>query len=158
MRVKILKKTFGGVEFLPERGVLHLGGKGSAKVDELTFELPEEWAGKAVTLHVQHQDGTLPTPLLLDGENSVVVDKTLTASARGIWMLQAVDESGYCALTKPTKYECYETFSTEGEEEISSSMYEAFVAQVAESARRAQAAAKEAEKSAGGIGCGAAEL
>lgn len=150
MNIRILKKSFGG-EFVPERDMLRLGGKGSAKVETLVFELPPEWQGKAVTIHVQHPDGTLPSPILLDGENSAAVDKTFTASAKGLWMLKAVDTGGYCALTRPSKYECYETFSTEGEEEITPSMYEAFVAQVAENARQAKAAAKQAAENAEGV-------
>lgn len=58
MRVKIIRKNFGGVEFGPEMRVLHLGGQSSANVERLKFELPQEWAGCAVTLHIQRQDGT----------------------------------------------------------------------------------------------------
>ena len=60
MRVKIIRKNFGGVEFGPEMRVLHLGGQSSANVERLKFELPQEWAGCAVTLHIQRQDGTDP--------------------------------------------------------------------------------------------------
>lgn len=45
MRVKIIRKNFGGVEFGPEMRVLHLGGQSSANVERLKFELPQEWAG-----------------------------------------------------------------------------------------------------------------
>ena len=45
MRVKIIRKNFGGVEFGPEMRVLHLGGQSSANVERLEFELPQEWAG-----------------------------------------------------------------------------------------------------------------
>lgn len=80
MRVKIIRKNFGGVEFGPEMRVLHLGGQSSANVERLKFELPQEWAGCAVTLHIQRQDGTLPTPILLDEEHSAAVGKEFTAS------------------------------------------------------------------------------
>ena len=53
----------------------------------------------------QWLDGTLPAPVLLDDEDSVAVDKTLTASPGGQWMLLALGADGYRALTKPTKYE-----------------------------------------------------
>lgn len=43
MRVKIIRKNFGGVEFGPEMRVLHLGGQSSANVERLKFELPQEW-------------------------------------------------------------------------------------------------------------------
>lgn len=59
MRIKILKREFNGTEYCPEQRVLKLGGKNSAKVDKLEFELPEEWKDLAVSVHVQHQDGTL---------------------------------------------------------------------------------------------------
>ena len=107
MRVKILKRSFAGAEFAPDVRVLKVGGQSSAGVERLEFELPAEWQGLSVTLHVQWLDGTLPTPVLLDDEDSVAVDKTLTASPSGQWMLLALGADGYRALTKPTKYECY---------------------------------------------------
>ena len=60
MLVKIVKRTFSGAEYCPEQKVLKLGGEGSTGVETLEFELPEEWAGMAVTVHVQQLDGTLP--------------------------------------------------------------------------------------------------
>ena len=90
MQVRILKKTFGGVEFGPENRVLHLGGQNSAGVEKLTFVLPEEWEGKSVALHIKQMDGTLPTPILLDETNSVTVGKEFTASTAGLWMLLAL--------------------------------------------------------------------
>ena len=88
-------------------------------MEKLEFELPAEWQGLSVTLHVQWLDGTLPAPVLLDDEDSVAVDKTLTASPGGQWMLLALGADGYRALTKPTKYECYSTLNTDGDVEIS---------------------------------------
>lgn len=89
MRVKILKRSFAGAEFAPDIRVLKVGGQSSAGVERLEFELPAEWKGLSVTLHVQWLDGTLPAPVLLDDEDSVAVDKTLTASPGGQWMLLA---------------------------------------------------------------------
>jgi len=83
MRVKILKRSFVGAEFAPDVRVLKVGGQSSAGVEKLEFELPAEWQGLSVTLHVQWLDGTLPAPVLLDDEDSVAVDKTLTASLKG---------------------------------------------------------------------------
>ena len=83
MRVKILKRSFAGAEFAPDVRVLKVGGQSSAGVEKLEFELPAEWQGLSVTLHVQWLDGTLPAPVLLDDEDSVAVDKTLTASLKG---------------------------------------------------------------------------
>ena len=144
MRVKILKHSFAGAEFAPDVRVLKVGGQSSAGVEKLEFELPAEWQGLSVTLHVQWLDGTLPAPVLLDDEDSVAVDKTLTASPSGQWMLLALGTDGYRALTKPARYECYGTLNTEGDVEISPSQYEAFVARVLESANAAQTYAKNA--------------
>ena len=64
MQIKIIEKHFGGVEFTPEMRVLHLGGQSSANVERLEFQLPESWQGKSVTLHIQRQDGTMPSALV----------------------------------------------------------------------------------------------
>ena len=79
MLVRILKRTFGGVEYGPEQKVLKLGGRGSAKVQRLEFSLPEDWDGMEVTLHVEREDGSVPEPALLDRENGVKVDERFTA-------------------------------------------------------------------------------
>ena len=146
MRVKILKRSFAGAEFAPDVRVLKVGGQSSAGVEKLEFELPAEWQGLSVTLHVQWLDGTLPAPVLLDDEDSVAVDKTLTASPGGQWMLLALGADGYRALTKPTKYECYSTLNTDGDVEISPTQYETFVARVLEYSNTAQQAAASAKK------------
>lgn len=148
MRVKIIRKNFGGVEFGPEMRVLHLGGQSSANVERLEFELPQEWAGCAVTLHIQRQDGTLPTPILLDEEHSAAVGKEFTASPCGSWMLLALGEDGYRALTRPARYDCYETLNTDGDAEISPTQYELFVARVLGYATGAQKAAGSAQSDA----------
>ena len=148
MRVKILKRSFAGAEFAPDVRVLKVGGQSSAGVEKLEFELPAEWQGLSVTLHVQWLDGTLPAPVLLDDEDSVAVDKTLTASPGGQWMLLALGADGYRALTKPTKYECYSTLNTDGDVEISPTQYETFVARVLEYSNTAQRAAASAKANA----------
>ena len=148
MRVKLLKRSFAGAEFAPDVRVLKVGGQSSAGVEKLEFELPAEWQGLSVTLHVQWLDGTLPAPVLLDDEDSVAVDKTLTASPGGQWMLLALGADGYRALTKPTKYECYSTLNTDGDVEISPTQYETFVARVLEYSNTAQQAAASAKTNA----------
>lgn len=130
MQVRIVEKRFGGVEFAPEMKVLHLGGQSSANVERLEFTLPESWQGKSVTLHIQRQDGTLPAPILLDEAHSCAVGKEFTASSCGSWMLLALGEDGFRALTRPAKYDCYETLATDGDAEISPTQYETFVARV----------------------------
>ena len=148
MRVKILKRSFAGAEFAPDIRVLKVGGQSSAGVERLEFELPAEWKGLSVTLHVQWLDGTLPAPVLLDDEDSVAVDKTLTASPSGQWMLLALGADGYRALTRPARYECYGTLNTDGDVEISPTQYETFVARVLEYSNTAQQAAASAKTNA----------
>lgn len=149
MQVKILEKHFGGVEFAPEMWVLHLGGQSSANVETLEFTLPESWQGKSVTLHIQRQDGTLPAPILLDEAHSCAVGKEFTASSCGSWMLLALGEDGFRALTRPAKYDCYETLATDGDAEISPTQYETFVARVLAYSNSAATSAQEARNSAG---------
>ena len=148
MLVRILKRTFGGAEYCPEQKVLKLGGEGSTGVETLEFELPEEWDGMAVTVHVQQLDGTLPQPVILGEDRCLEVDRMFTASEKGLWMLRAMDGNGYCAMTRPARYECYETFATDGDAEITPSQYEAFVAQVQGAASTASQKAKEAQSAA----------
>ena len=148
MLVRILKRTFGGAEYCPEQKVLKLGGEGSTGVETLEFELPEEWDGMTVTVHVQQLDGTLPQPVILGEDRCLAVDRMFTASEKGLWMLRAMDGNGYCAMTRPARYECYETFATDGDDEITPSQYEAFVAQVLGAANTASQKAKEAQSAA----------
>ena len=148
MQVRIVEKRFGGVEFAPEMKVLHLGGQSSANVERLEFTLPESWQGKSVTLHIQRQDGTLPAPILLDEAHSCAVGKEFTASSCGSWMLLALGEDGFRALTRPAKYDCYETLATDGDAEISPTQYETFVARVLAYSNSAATSAQEAWNSA----------
>ncbi|UQK41638.1 hypothetical protein [Faecalibacterium sp. I4-1-79] len=148
MLVRIVKRTFSGAEYCPEQKVLKLGGEGSTGVETLEFELPEEWAGMAVTVHVQQLDGTLPQSVLLGEDRCLEVDRMFTASEKGLWMLRAMDGNGYCAMTRPARYECYETFATDGDTEITPSQYEAFVAQVLGAANTASQKAKDAQSAA----------
>lgn len=148
MLVRIVKRTFSGAEYCPEQKVLKLGGEGSTGVETLEFELPEEWAGMAVTVHVQQLDGTLPQPVLLGEDRCLEVDRMFTASEKGLWMLRAMDGNGYCAMTRPARYECYETFATDGDTEITPSQYEAFVAQMLGAANTASQKAKDAQSAA----------
>lgn len=149
MQVRIVEKRFGGVEFAPEMKALHLGGQSSANVERLEFTLPESWQGKSVTLHIQRQDGTLPAPILLDENASCTVGKEFTASRCGSWMLLALGEDGFRALTRPARYDCYETLATDGDAEISPTQYETFVARVLAYSKSAATSAQEARNSAG---------
>ena len=148
MLVRIVKRTFSGAEYCPEQKVLKLGGEGSTGVETLEFDLPEEWDGMAVTVHVQQLDGTLPQPVMLGEDRCLAVDRMFTASEKGLWMLRAMDGNGYCAMTRPARYECYETFATDGDAEITPSQYEAFVAQVLGAANTASQKAKDAQSAA----------
>lgn len=154
LNIKVRKSQDNGSTFRATPDTLYMGGVGSAKVDTLHFEVPEEWAGCAITLHVQRLSGALPDPQMLDENNCVVVDRRWTQEKQGSWMLLAVDENGYIAMTKPGKYTCYETIDTNSTTEtITPSVYEQFVALVkkwGQTAVDAAAKAKGSEENAAG--------
>ena len=136
--IKIRKLQDNGSTFRANIETLYLGGVRSAKVDELRFELPEEWKNCTVTLHVQRLSGTKPDPQILDENNSVLVDRRWTLEKEGTWMLMAINDSGYIAMTKPGKYTCYDTIDTDTTtENITPSIYEQFVAEVTKYAKQA---------------------
>lgn len=136
--IKIRKLQDNGSTFRANIETLYLGGVRSAKVDELRFELPEEWKNCTVTLHVQRLSGTKPDPQILDENNSVLVDRRWTLEKGGTWMLLAINDSGYIAMTKPGKYTCYDTIDTDTTtENITPSIYEQFVAEVTKYAKQA---------------------
>lgn len=150
--IKIRKLQDNGSTFRANIETLYLGGVRSAKVDELRFELPEEWKNCTVTLHVQRLSGTKPDPQLLDEQNSALVDRRWTLEKEGTWMLLAINDSGYIAMTKPGKYTCYDTIDTDTTtENITPSIYEQFVAEVTKYAKQAlesMNAAKTSEEAA----------
>lgn len=136
--IKIRKLQDNGSTFRANIETLYMGGVRSAKVDELRFELPEEWKNCTVTLHVQRLSGTKPDPQILDENNSVLVDRRWTLEKEGTWMLLAINDSGYIAMTKPGKYTCYDTIDTDTTtENITPSIYEQFVAEVTKYAKQA---------------------
>ena len=136
--IKIRKLQDNGSTFRANIETLYLGGVRSAKVDELRFELPEEWKNCTVTLHVQRLSGTKPDPQILDENNSALVDRRWTLEKEGTWMLLAINDSGYIAMTKPGKYTCYDTIDTDTTtESITPSIYEQFVAEVTKYAKKA---------------------
>ena len=148
LNIKVRKSQDNGSTFRATPDTLYMGGVGSAKVDTLHFEVPEEWAGCAITLHVQRLSGALPDPQMLDENNCVVVDRRWTQEKQGSWMLLAVDENGYIAMTKPGKYTCYETIDTNSTTEtITPSVYEQFVAAVEKWGQTAVDAAAKAKGS-----------
>lgn len=150
--IKIRKLQDNGSTFRANIETLYLGGVRSAKVDELRFELPEEWKNCTVTLHVQRLSGTKPDPQILDENNSALVDRRWTLEKEGTWMLMAINDSGYIAMTKPGKYTCYDTIDTDTTtENITPSIYEQFVAEVTKYAKQAlesMNAAKASEEAA----------
>lgn len=131
MQIKITPRTLGGTEFTAQPARLHLGAQNAEGVDRLVFQLPAEWAGCSVTLHIRHSDGTLAAPLVLDAAHSAPVGRSFTGWPAGQWMLAATDGSGYTAYTRPGRYDVYDILPTDGtEEEPSPSVYEQFIAQV----------------------------
>lgn len=152
MKVRIIKDRFGGMGWRAEPAVLHLGGVGTAGVESLSFALPEEWNGMAVTLHIEQDGGTLPQPVLLDESRTVTVDHRFTTARQGLWMLLAQSADGYTAMSCPAKYDCYETIGLSGTvEDVDPSVYAQFVALVQQAVNTAMnegAAAKDAAKTA----------
>lgn len=150
--IKIRKLQDNGSTFRANIETLYLGGVRSAKVDRLHFEVPEEWKNCTVTLHVQRLSGTKPDPQILDENNSALVDRRWTLEKEGTWMLLAINDSGYIAMTKPGKYTCYDTIDTDTTtENITPSIYEQFVAEVTKYAKQAlesMNAAKTSEEAA----------
>lgn len=164
MKVRIIKDRFGGMGWRAEPGVLHLGGVGTAGVESLSFALPEEWDGMAVTLHIEQEGGTLPQPVLLNESREVTIDRRFTAARQGLWMLLAQSADGYTAMSCPAKYDCYETIELSGTvEDVDPSVYAQFVALVQQAVNTAmnegadaKAAAKTAKAAADAAQKGAA--
>ena len=150
--IKIRKLQDNGSTFRANIETLYLGGVRSAKVDRLHFEVPEEWKACTISLHVRRMSGTLPDPQILDENNSALVDRRWTLEKEGTWMLLAINDSGYIAMTKPGKYTCYDTIDTDTTtENITPSIYEQFVAEVTKYAKQAlesMNAAKASEEAA----------
>ena len=155
MHIEIAARQLSGcTDFLPRPARLHLGSQNAEGVDVLAFALPPEWAGKSVSLHLERADGTPQSPLLLDGQGQVAVDRRLTAARAGRWMLTAADGAGYTAYTQPGTFDTGEILPVTdgGEEPPSPTLYEQFVAQVLAHASSAASSAAKAAQSAGEAG------
>ena len=158
MKIQIIHRACGGTEFLPQPSRLHLGAQNAEGVDRLQFQLPESWADCAIALYLRRSDGTLLAPVSLDTQHCVTVDRRLTGSTGGQWMLAAIDASGYAAYTRPGSYDTYAILPTDGGvEELPPSQYEQFVARVLESASTASTAAQRAAASAASTASNAAQ-
>ena len=114
MEIQITQKQCGGTEFLARPHRLHLGAQNAAGVDQLHFILPEAWAGCSAALYLRRADGTLLAPVSLDGEGRVTVDRRLTGSTGGQWMLAAIRGEDYTAYTRPGSYDTYAILPTDG--------------------------------------------
>lgn len=155
MHIEIAARQLSGcTDFVPRPARLHLGSQNAEGVDVLAFALPPEWAGKSVSLHLERADGTPQSPLLLDGQGQVTVDRRLTAARAGRWMLTAADGAGYTAYTQPGTFDTGEILPVTdgGEEPPSPTLYEQFVAQVLAHASSAASSAAKAAQSAGEAG------
>lgn len=149
MEIEILEQQCGGTEFVPSPHRLHLGAQNAEGVDRLQFILPAAWAECTLALYLRRSDGVQLAAIPLDTDGSVTVDRRLTGSVRGQWMLAAMGSSGYTAYTRPGSYDVYATLPTDGgSEELPPSVYEQFVARVLESARAAAESARRAEAAA----------
>ena len=149
MEIEILKQQCGGTEFVSRPHRLHLGAQNAEGVDRLQFILPAAWAGCTMALYLRRSDGVQLAAIPLDANDSVMVDRRLTGSVRGQWMLAAMGSGGYTAYTRPGSYDVYATLPTDGgSEELPPSVYEQFVARVLESAHAAAESARRAENGA----------
>lgn len=149
MEIQITQQQCGGTVFTARPHRLHLGGQNATGVDRLHFALPDAWHGCTTVLCLLRADGSRPAPIALDENGSVAVDRRLTGSTSGQWMLSAVDGSGYAAYTRPGSYDTYATLPTDGsDEDPSPPLYEQFVAQVTGHAAAAASAAQNAAASA----------
>ena len=149
MEIEILEQQCGGTEFVPSPHRLHLGAQNAEGVDRLQFIMPAAWAECTLALYLRRSDGVQLAAIPLDTDGSVTVDRRLTGSVRGQWMLAAMGSSGYTAYTRPGSYDVYATLPTDGgSEELPPSVYEQFVARVLESARAAAESARRAENGA----------
>ena len=149
MEIEILEQQCGGTEFVPRPPRLHLGAQNAEGVDRLQFILPEAWAECTMALYLRRSDGVQLAAIPLDTDGSVTVDRRLTGSVRGQWMLAAMGSGGYTAYTRPGSYDVYATLPTDGgSEELPPSAYEQFVARVLENALAAAASARRAENGA----------
>lgn len=149
MEIEILEQQCGGTEFVPSPHRLHLGAQNAEGVDRLQFILPAAWAECTLALYLRRSDGVQLAAIPLDTDGSVTVDRRLTGSVRGQWMLAAMGSSGYTAYTRPGSYDVYATLPTDGgSEELPPSVYEQFVARVLESACAAAESARRAENGA----------
>ena len=149
MEIEILKQQCGGTEFVPRPPRLHLGAQNAEGVDRLQFILPAAWAGCTMALYLRRSDGVQLAAIPLDADDSVTVDRRLTGSVRGQWMLATMGSGGYTAYTRPGSYDVYATLPTDGgSEELPPSVYEQFVARVLESAHAAAESARRAENGA----------
>ena len=158
MKIEIIQKPCGGTEFIARPHRLHLGAQNAVGVDELQFLLPDAWADCAVALYLRRSDGTLMAPVSLDRSARVTVDRRLTGSTGGQWMLAALRGSEYTAYTRPGSYDAYPVLPTDGgSQELPPSQYEQFVSRVLESAGAASTAAQRAGASAASCTASAAQ-
>ena len=158
MNIQIIRRQCGGTEFYAQPHRLHLGAQNASGVDELRFSLPDIWAGCTVALYLRRSDGTLLAPVPLDENACVTVDRRLTGSTSGQWMLAAVSDAGYAAYTRPGSYDTYAILPTDGgTEDLPPSLYEQFVARVLESASTASTAAQKAAANAASTAASAAQ-
>ena len=109
MEIEILEQQCGGTEFVPSPHRLHLGAQNAEGVDRLQFILPAAWAECTLALYLRRSDGVQLAAIPLDTDGSVTVDRRLTGSVRGQWMLAAMGSSGYTAYTRPGSYDVYAT-------------------------------------------------
>ena len=94
MQIKITPRTLGGTEFTAQPARLHLGAQNAEGVDRLVFQLPAEWAGCSVTLHIRHSDGTLAAPLVLDAQDVGALPAPVAPQAGALLRVLSIRSDG----------------------------------------------------------------
>ena len=106
MEIEILEQQCGGTEFVPRPHRLHLGAQNAEGVDRLQFILPAAWAGCTLALYLRRSDGVQLAAIPLDADDSVTVDRRLTGSVRGQWMLARRERLRLHRLHPPRQLRC----------------------------------------------------
>lgn len=132
MQIKITPRTLGGTEFTAQPARLHLGAQNAEGVDWLVFQLPAEWAGCSVTLHIRHSDGSGYTAYTRPGRYDVY---------------DILPTDGTEEEPSPSVYEQF-IAQVSGQADAAVQAAQNSAASEASAARQAQAAADAAERAA----------
>lgn len=101
MKIQIIQKRGGGTEFLAQPAPAASRCAERRRGGRTAVPAAGRMAGCSLALYLRRSDGTLLAPVALDTQHRVTVDRRLTGSTGGQWMLAAMGENGYTAYTRP---------------------------------------------------------